>query len=159
MRIHTSLTNLTPVRVASGAPIHFEHHEQKGSRLRDRAFEVRLGGSGGLNNTGLYGAGDYNGATWDEWGAFLGALFAADPDAVCGSNSYRVYDGAADFHAKTGDRFRGRVVTVEDYKGMPLPPRRVYLPADTHPRHIWKREDWNGPARCAFKAGCSAVRS
>jgi hypothetical protein len=175
MRIHTNLTNLTPARVASGAPIHFEHHEEKGSRLRDRAFEVRLGGSGGLNNTGLYGAGDYNGATWDEWGAFLGALFAADPDAVCGGSKRNpVYANAADFHWQTGNRFKGRPVEPGDcncgakygwtpeskeahFPGCATAVTATYLPADTHPRHRWAYSPGLGYT-CTHKAGCSAQR-
>jgi hypothetical protein len=125
MRIHTELTEaqMSEARRNSGAPIYFHTLEEHGSRTHPRAFEVRLEGTGGRNNTGLYGAGDYDGATWDEWGAFLGAVYALDPAARCGGTERQpIYAHAQDYHWQTGDRFRDG------------------LPADTHPRHRWVLE-------------------
>lgn len=149
MRIHTNLTrqNIRDALVTSGAPIHFEKLEEHGSRSRERAFDVRLGGTGGRNNTGLYGAGDYDGATWDQWGAFLGAVFTLDPNAYM-PTAYRTADH---FYAVTGDRFKARTVDG----------RTTHYPADTHKRHSWKPIDgnWRNGMACAFKGGCTATNS
>ena len=128
MRIHTNLLveNLHHARRDSGAPLFFHTVEQHRSTTRERSFDVRLEGSGGRNNTGLYGAGDYKGATWDEWGAFLGALFAMDPAAWVGTSAKApIYRDATDFHRQTGDRF------AKNEQGH-------HLPLDTHPRHRWQ---------------------
>ena len=149
MRIHTSLTwqQMHDALTAAGAPISFETLTDHGSRTHPRSFEVRLEGSGGRNNTGHFGAGDYNGATWDEWGAFFGALYDLDPDARCGGTSKRpVYARADHYHFVTGHRFH----RVEHVKGSP-----TYLPADTHPRHNWGHD--SGRLYCR-KEGCSADR-
>lgn len=121
MRIHTNtLTHDNLETAARTARVTLRTASGHGSRSRDHAFNVRLEGSGGRNNTGLYGAGDYSGATWDEWGAFLAALYAVDPDATIPG----VYESAAHFHWATGDRFR-----------------TPGLPANTHKRHRWEREE------------------
>jgi hypothetical protein len=178
MRIHTNLTDdqMYAVLNQSGAPIGFHNLSEHGSRSRDRAFEVALDGSGGLNNTGLYGAGDRNGATWDEWGAFFGALYAADPEAICGTAKRPTYANAEHYHHVTGYRFRGRDVTPgacncgAKYGGKPANgdehfapcatrKTRSYLPTDTHPRHRWVPidGDYRNGWECAHKAGCSAT--
>jgi hypothetical protein len=78
-----------------------------GSRSRARAYEVQLRGTSPRRpNSGGYGpldtaSGDHA-ATWDEWGMFLAAVFAADPSVTVP----RVYDSAEHFHWATGDRFR-----------------------------------------------------
>jgi len=127
MRIHTNLTS-EAMHVAlrqSGAPISFHTLTEHGSRTHARAFDVRLEGTGGASNTGLYGAGDYSGATWDEWGAFFGALFELSPSTRAGGSAARpVYANADDYHFQTGDRFH-------------FVAGRGHLPADTHPRHRW----------------------
>lgn len=128
MRIHTNLDflQMLDVRTDSGAPIGYEDITEHGSRTHAWAFDVRLTGSGGRNNTGLYGAGDYDGATWDEWGAFFGALYAADPTARCGGSAKSpVYADATHFHFMTNERFE-------------LNDAGTHMPADTHPRHNWK---------------------
>lgn len=149
MRIHTSLTyrQMWEVAKASGAPIDLEVLQEYGSRTHERAFEVGLSGSGGRPNSGKYGAGgDYQAATWDEWGAFLGALYDADINARCGGSVRRpVYRDAEHFHFKTGSRFRLRF----DVAG-----GTNYLPIDTHPRHQWLYDSPVG-----FKCRkCSAFR-
>lgn len=152
MRIHTSLDYLQvrDLTRASGAPIGFEHIEEHGSRTHARAFEVRLTGTGGRSNTGRYGAGDYDGATWDEWGAFFGALYDADPKARCGGTAKRpTYADAEHYHFETGDRFRPRVEGT----------RATYLPADTHPRHGWVYQDGAMLGTGSYKCRrCSAKR-
>lgn len=158
MRIHTALTwsELYDVARASGAPISFHTCEEKGSRTHARAFELRLEGTGGRNNTGQYGAGDYDGATWDEWGAFFGALYAADAGARCGGTAKRpTYANAAHYHFVTGDRFRGRMITTP--AGVT---RRTYLPEDTHPRHGWiYLGTWGDHGAAGYKCRkCSATR-
>src|SRR5213596_2251151 len=107
MRIHTSLTReqMTQVLRDSGAKITFHAITEHKSQTHPRAFNLTLEGTGGRNNTGLYGAGDYCGATWDEWGAFLGALFALDWDARVGSVKNPTYANGADFHDITTRRF------------------------------------------------------
>lgn len=138
MRIHTDLT-LDQMREAlrhTQAPIGFEHIVIHGSRKRTRAFDVRLNGSGGRSNTGLYGAGNYSGATWDEWGAFLGAVYLLDPDMTC-----QPYPLLATFDEFTRGRFSEGVI-----------------PKDTHPRHRWSYDPDLGLLVCTYGAGkCSAV--
>lgn len=121
MKIHTSLTSAEMYALTRGLPVSYHDLSGHGSRTAPRAFNVRLTGTGGLSNTGLYGAGDYSGATWDEWGAYFGRLYLADPAAVCGGSAARpVYAVAEDFHWQTGGRFKSGE-----------------MPADTHPRHRW----------------------
>lgn len=129
MRIHTSLsrTDMRDILRTSGAPIDYESISRHDSRTHPRAFEVRLTAHDGS-------ASDWRNTTWDEWGAFLGALFDADPDARCGSNAKRpTYANATDFHQKTADRFRPRWVDIDTFKA-----HRTYLPRDAHSRHHWK---------------------
>lgn len=132
MRIHTSLTyrQIREVVQASGAPVYTEVLTQHGSRTHDRAFEIMLSGS----STSRSQNGDYFAATWDEWGAFLGALYDADKDTRCGSNAkFPVYRDADHFHFLTGDRFRNVYKwspRLNDYEP-------CHLPADTHNRHRW----------------------
>lgn len=131
MRFHTdlSLAAIHWIRAHCGAPnIRFERCEMHGSRTHRRAFDILLGGSGGRNNTGQYGAGDYEGATWDEWGAFMGMVFAFDPNArLGGTQKHPVYANAEDFHRKTGHRFTG-----------------LGVPEDTHSRHRWIYDGGDG---------------
>ena len=178
MRIHTTLTvdDLYRARRASGAPIHFEKLTEHRSTSHARAFEVRLSGTGGRNNTGLYGAGDYDGATWDEWGAFFGALYELDQTARCGGTAARPgYANGRDFHRQTGHRFTRRALDerkpcdcgvkyggkpadgAEHFPGCSAPVIGTHLPADTHPRHRWVYDRDNHVTRCAHKAGCTAT--
>jgi hypothetical protein len=124
VRIHTDATREQVRAATEGTPTTWHTLEEYGSRTHARAFELRLEGTGGRSNTGLYGAGDYSGATWDEWGAVLGAIYRADPGArMGGSQPHPVYADAEDYRWQTGGRF--------DEPGMP---------ADTHPRHGWEYE-------------------
>ena len=149
MRIHTNLTReaMHTVLRQSGAPISFHVLEEHGSRTHARSFDVRLEGTGGASNTGLYGAGDYSGATWDEWGAFFGALFEMSPGARAGGSVARpIYANAEDYHFQTGDRFH-------------FTAGRGHLPADTHPRHRWVYQGSWGDAAVADSecSKCSAM--
>lgn len=141
MRIHTNATEeqvreavqSAGVSLHNGLPTH-------GSRTHPRAFQLRLEGNGGRNNTGVYGAGDYHGATWDEWGAVLSGIFRADPKArMGGTEKHPKYADAEHFHIITGGRFE-----------------ESGLPADTHPRHRWSMTSPR-EFECVHKAGCSAI--
>ena len=130
MRIHTDKT--TEVRAAiwqaTGAlPGVYAEMSEHGSRSRAGALELRLtGNSPRRPNSGRWGADSYeNAATWDEWGVVLGAVYAADPDAICGSAKRPVYAGADDYHWQTGERFAH------------VGPDNYTLPEDTHTLHRW----------------------
>ena len=146
MRIHTNLikNDIESLTHKSGAPIYFNHLETHASRTHARSFEVRLGGSSNSRtNAGNRGAGDETAATWDEWGAFFGALFDADPTARCGGTAKRpLYADADHFHYETSDRFMG--------KGDWTWPHVTHMPADTHKRHTWERGgDWLSCKKCS----------
>ena len=112
MRIHTDTLSILDIRKAcEGLPIYTEVLTSHGSRKRAHAFEVQL--SGTSNHRAQ--SGDWNAATWDEWGAFLGRLFNADPEVI---TSY--YRSAEVFHNMTCNRFRDGG-----------------LPSDTHSQHKW----------------------
>lgn len=152
MKIHTNLMPdqmLTVLRNAH-APIEYLIYEPVGSRTHAYGYHVRLSGSGQLANTGLTGAGYENAATWDEWGAWFGALFELDPEARCGGTVFNpVYRNASHFHYLTGERFR-----YNDLAG-------GHLPTDTHPRHQWEYDGtWGDHGTSSHHCTkCSAVRS
>lgn len=86
---------------------------EHGSRIRDRAFEVKLtGNSPRRPNGGVRPGTDDHAATWDEWGMFLAYLFKIDPNMVAGDSGRPAYDGAENFHAATGGRFE--TLTADD---------------------------------------------
>ena len=100
MRIHTCLTrSQLYAALPDGVNAYIT---PKGSRKRERAFEVtlyvmekndlhrRYGNSGGYGNSNDVAA------TWDEWGMWMVELYALDPDALIGW-----YADEADFYAKT----------------------------------------------------------
>ena len=152
MKIHTELDYvqmLTLIRASGASEIEYQVLEPNGSRTHRFGYSVTLAGSGGRNNTGLYGAGNYNGATWDEWGAFFGALFEMDPEARCGGTLVDpVYRNASHFHYLTDDRFQSYVTESEGVS---------FLPTDTHPRHQWEHKGYgyNSPRHCTK---CSATQ-
>lgn len=143
MRIHTdkvaevaSAIYNTTFNSLTGVYANIRRH---GSRSRDGAVELRLEGNGYARNTGQYGADGYEqGATWDEWGVVLAAIFDTDPNAFAGSAKYPVYAGAGHFHAITCNRF-----TPEG------------LPGDTHKRHNWR----GGYPRTCTKCSAAIDRS
>ena len=121
MRIHSDVLTIADVhRAASGLPGVYVTASQHGSRARRRAFNVSLEGNGHRKNSGLYGAAEEFGATWDEWGVFIARLFDIDPEAFWGTAKHPTYASPEGFHHLTGERFRS-----------------LELPADTHKRHRW----------------------
>jgi hypothetical protein len=100
MRLHTDdLHPLLLRKAATLAGVTFTKFEQRGSRSRERAFDVILSGSSSRNqNMG----GQDKAATWDEWGIFLATLYTVDPAMTAGQN----YECADHFHWVTGDRYR-----------------------------------------------------
>jgi hypothetical protein len=127
MKVHTHLSREAMQLAIRHLPngVFFHTLEQHGSKTHPRSFRFLLYGNGGLNNTGRYGAGDYSGATWDEWGAVIGAIFQMDANARFGGTEARPeYIDKEHFDFVTGNRF----TTGE-------------IPSDTHPRHRWVQDD------------------
>lgn len=135
MRIHTNLCRGMIDIAAKAAGVNFERCTLHGSRSRDHAFDVILSGNSGRRaNFG----GDWEAASWDQWGIFLGFIFENDPDAVCWA-----YKDADDFHWQTGDRFR----TLLNAK-------------DATRFHKWGLGEYDGrssTSRCKHD-GCTAIR-
>jgi hypothetical protein len=105
MRIHTDTLQYVHLwDAARAAGVELVRHESHNSRTHSRAFEVSLRGDSRRRPNFYNGDGSYA-ATWDQWGIFLGHLFRVDPDAVCGSAKYPVYNGADNFNERTADRF------------------------------------------------------
>lgn len=156
MRIHTKLTfgDLQDANKASRT--YMARNTKSGSRTRDHKFDVILSGSSSRHmNSGQYGAldiGDGMAATWDEWGIFLGTLFARDPFMHCWA-----YMGAEDFNQQTGDRFRyaapNGIAEAEAYLAS-------ITWANQCPNHKWKH-DWSDPyekVSCSTCQKCGATR-
>jgi len=100
MRIHSdSIESLEVRKAARLAGVQFTRFSLHGSRSREAAFDVILTGSSPRNQNFSRGDAD-KAATWDEWGHFLGTLFALDPAMVT-----PYYSCADDFHWQTGARF------------------------------------------------------
>lgn len=140
MRIHTDKLSWSDVYHAAaklpGVDVTASEHR---SRSRSRAFEVQLEGNGYARNSGIYGADTgTQSATWDEWGAFLSALYKIDPQMLVGSAAHPTYRDAADFHWVTDGRY---------VDGMPV---------DAHKRHRWNYSRYDGKLVCA---GCSAAQN
>lgn len=134
MRLHTDTLTSKDLWAALLPGMGFDSDLfQYGSRSRDHAFEVRLTGSGYRVNTGTHGAGYIMGATWDEWGAFMAALYVKDPLAQWGGGRHPQYRNATDFHYQTAGRFLVQ-------PGV--------LPHDTHRRHTWDYDPVDGSQRC-----------
>jgi hypothetical protein len=113
MKIHTNLDRDQLTAAARTAGVRFERFEQSGSRTHPRKFDVLLSGSSGRRaNFG----GDFEAASWDEWGIFLNLIFRADPDARAGE----YYQAREHFRWATGHRFD------------------TLTPADQHRNHRWR---------------------
>jgi len=136
MRIHcsnnvTSSTISTAVRAVGAWTETLTEH---GSRKRDHAFELKLTGTSNRRpNGGNRGAGDDYAATWDQWGAVIAAIFAADPEATM-----TYYPSAAAFDAFTRYRFDGGI-----------------LPDDAHGDHTFRHDPASGLHKCTK---CSAAQ-
>jgi hypothetical protein len=112
MRIHTNIAGLTEIGAAaryasevSGGGVTVHLIGTHASRSHAHAFEIRLTGDGTLSrrrsNSGRYGAdSDAYAATYDQWGHFLFALYAVDPDIKAGP-----YTGVEDFDHQTSGKF------------------------------------------------------
>lgn len=138
MRIHSSVLTSAQIHTAA-ATIHGLSADvlRTASRSRQHGYTVTLYGHGYRMNTGKYGAGGEIGATWDEWGAFLGYLYRIDPDMIVGSSAeHAIYADRDDFNDTLGHRFADGT-----------------LPDDTHKRHHWQYVRGEGQA-CTK---CSAV--
>lgn len=130
MRVHSKIITIRDIhRATENLPGVYASVSEHGSRTHGTAFEVSLEGNGYARNTGNRGAAHpiYDeapkGATWDEWGAFLAALYQVDPDAVWGSVKRPVYRNENHFDHVTNSRFT-------EAPG--------HLPKDTHKRHNWQ---------------------
>jgi len=120
MKLHTDTLTYGDVwDAARGLGLFLDVLTEHGSRSRDHAFEVTLSGSSSRKSQA--GNGDYPAATWDEWGALMGALYLIDPKAIWGSAKGWGYKDAADFNRQTQWRFSEGIV-----------------PADTHQQHRWQ---------------------
>ena len=110
MRIHSDFVETVDLqKAAHRADVGFTRLGLHGSRTRDHAFDVILTGSSSRNqNMG----GSDKAATWDEWGIFLGTLFALDPHAVAKG----AYESGAHFDWATGGRYRDGVLRGTDHK-------------------------------------------
>lgn len=144
MRIHTNLITGVDIYAAThnlpGVTVTATEH---GSRSHARAFEVRLEGNGSHRNSGRYGADTAEqAATWDEWGAFLSALYEIDPNALWGSQKHPVYRDRAHYHYLTNWRF------IEDVDP-------GFLPSDTHKRHNWQ---WDASGAQCSKCSARQMR-
>lgn len=117
MRIHSNtltVANFGKALQASGLRadgVYIDGITCHGSRKRAGAFEIVVRATDGTDrhgkrrtwpNGGSHGAATGRGkaATYDEWGYLIAALYAIDPDAICGP-----YSGAENFHAVTSDRY------------------------------------------------------
>lgn len=156
MRIHTStLTYSNILDAAREARVWIEQQTQHGSKSHPRAFEIHLTGES-RRKPNRRGAGDPDAyaATWDQWGVFLAALFAVDPDMVCGTVKHPIYASGEDFADRTGDRF-GAPETVMTDDGY----RDVFTsfgwPDDAHGDHTFRYQGKPGEQRCTK---CSAVQ-
>lgn len=117
MRIHSNtLTTQDFHDAAKAAGVAVVDLTEHGSRSRARAFNFTLTGSGSYRSQ--WASSDHKAATWDEWGIVFAALFDVDPAAFAGSKSWG-YEGRANFHWRTGDRFR------------------TLTPSRQHKRHKW----------------------
>jgi hypothetical protein len=118
-----------------------------GSRSRNHGWLIALSGtSRRLTNSGKYGAGDVHAATWDEWGLFLGALYAIDPDMLVGSAKWPIYHNADHFHWATADRFNEAEPS--------------YIEGNTHRNHRWQHTGTSvtGAYETCSCKGCQALR-
>jgi hypothetical protein len=76
-----------------------EREDESGSRSHARKFDVVLVSDGTVNRRRTQGGEGFS-ATWDQWGHFLSALYAVDPDAKAGP-----YANVEDFDRKTDGKY------------------------------------------------------
>jgi hypothetical protein len=128
MRIHTSsdVTMATVQNAALRAGVRVLSATEHASRKGGHAFNVALSGSNARRTRN----GEAHGATWDEWGMFLAAIFDADPAASAGGT----YPDAEAFHWATGGRFR-ELLPAGQCAG------RGWAPGKLTSGHLW---EWTG---------------
>lgn len=135
MRIHSD--TLTPYEIynaasVAGVRVEFTRH---GSRARKGAYNVYLSGSSPYRHNG-HKRNDHA-ASWDEWGSFLGTLFAHDPHAIAGP-----YLSGEHYAWVTGGQY--------DHGNLP----------ERHKVHHW---DWDGStygsgAYMIHRCACGAIK-
>jgi hypothetical protein len=104
MRIHSDFIEEVDVRKAARlAGVQFTRFGLHGSRKREHAFDVILTGSSPRRQN----QGEDYAATWDEWGSFLGYLFALDANAWT-----QQYTSGAHFDWATDGQYRNGVLPV-----------------------------------------------
>jgi hypothetical protein len=98
MKIHSNTLDALEIRKAARvAGVGFTRFDLKGSRKRAQGFDVILTGDSPRRQN----QGEDMAATWDQWGHFLGMLFAVDAEMVT-----PYYENAEHFHWMTGGRFQ-----------------------------------------------------
>ena len=137
MRLHSDHIDPLEIRkAASLAGVSFTRFTTHGSRSKEHGYDVILTGSSPRRQN----QGEDYAATWDEWGIFLGTLYAVDADMLAGRGGYQSADH---FHWSTGNRYIPGVLSL----------------ADQHRSHKW---EWAGDSATGSyhmsECGCGAVR-
>lgn len=151
MRIHTNnpgaVDAATRAAVAGLPGVALVSLEPRGSRSRASALELALSGSGRMG--GQWGGGGYKSATWDEWGAVLGAAFAVDAE-TCRTRGDIYAAGMTAGHYESLEHFRWSTAGRYD-EGMP---------DDAHAVHRWHfvGDAVTGAYFIHACKGCTAVR-
>jgi hypothetical protein len=132
MIIHTSATEQDINEAARAAGVDFTRLGQRGSRKRDRAFDVILTGRSPRRQNG---GEDYS-ASWDQWGVFLAHVFTVDPSADA-----TYYYSADHFHYATAGRY--------------AVPRMIHC--ETEARRGSHRFEWSGVYQQRECTDCGTV--
>lgn len=98
MKLHTILDRTDLDYAARQAGVRFERLDESGSRTHPRKFDLLLSGNSGR---GANFGGNFEAASWDQWGIFLNEIFKADPDARAAG----YYEAREQFRWFTGKRF------------------------------------------------------
>lgn len=142
MKLHTNLTEaevreaLARAQASADVPadIEFDQFNVNGSRTHRYSYDVHLAterkdtrADDTVRPAARYVGvrGQLRAASYDEWGAFLAELFAADEDAHA-----RPYKGKDDFHAKTGYAYADSGEMPED-----APTQELYREPEPEPEY------------------------
>lgn len=149
MRIHTDVLTYSDLhRAATIARVDLVDSDEKGSRSKVRAFNVKLEGESRRRpNGGSSGAGSGYAATWDQWGVFLAVLFDRDPQMVT-----PYYANLWDFDARTDWRFSPEDVASKRIAGE----EPTWWPADAHGDHTFR---FAGTPRSQSCTKCTASQT
>lgn len=106
MRIYSN--TLTPAdlhRASMGLPLYcWEVAPLARPKLRKQGWRVKvLGYSRRQTNSGNHGASGESSASWDDHGRWFARIFDLDPMALVVASAR--YDGRAEFHVKTGNKY------------------------------------------------------